>query len=282
MHIQIKIVALALGAVWGSFCNMLISRIPSRQSISGRSRCPECENTLRVFDLIPILSYIILRGKCRHCGQKISSRYLMVEILMSVLFLLSYIQTGPRPVHFLIYISYCTAAILVAFIDFEKTIIPNIVLLPAALIALCSSAFTLHPQAPHLTVAMIGGILGGAVFLLLAIVTGGAGMGMGDVKLVAFMGLTLGPLPLIPAVLLGSLSALLFAAVVMLYFRKHLQSIKSVEINLDTEEPEITQRVLGMTIINGRPAVPFGPFLSLGFLLVLFWGTKIISWWLSF
>ncbi len=281
MQIFDVIFAAAAGAVWGSFCNMLIHRIPRGESISGRSRCPSCAAQLTTIDLIPLLSYIGLSGRCRHCSVRISPRYFLVELATVALFIGTYLHVSPDPVAGLIYVAYGTSAILIAAIDFDHTIIPNVVVLPSLGVAALSAALRLDPYGPSPTQAIAGAVMGAGLFLLLLLATRGAGMGMGDVKLGAFMGTALGPLPLVPAILLGSISALVFAGVVMLLFRRELGSIDGVKIDLESEEPEITQRILGMTIINGRPAVPFGPFLSLGFLLTLFWGEQILDWWLG-
>ncbi len=271
----------AAGAVWGSFCNMLIHRIPAGKPLSGRSRCPDCGSQLSAADLIPLLSYIVLLGRCRHCRGKVAPRYFAVEAAMVVLFVATYLHLGLDLAAVAVYLAYGTCCVLVAFIDFRHTIIPNVVVLPALGVAALSAALQLDPFGPAPTRAALGAVLGAGLFFVLLLATRGAGMGMGDVKLGAFMGTALGPLPLVPAILIGSVAALLFSGAVMLLFNRDLRRIEGVRIDLDSEEPEITQRILGMTIINGRPAVPFGPFLSFGFLLVLFWGDEILSWWLG-
>jgi len=105
---------------------------------------------------------------------------------------------------------------------------------------------------------------------------------MGDVKLAAMIGLALGPVKLLVAVTIGSLAALALAAVVLVGFRGRLAQVKGVTVSMDDEvEPEITERVLGVMVINGKPAVPFGAFMAIGFVVVMFWGDVIVRAWLG-
>ncbi len=268
-----------LGAIWGSFCNVLISRIPASENISGRSRCPHCRQTLSALDLVPVLSYLLLRARCRHCGAPISARYPLVELACALLFVASYNHVGLSPAPLALHLIYVTVAVVIAVVDFEHTIIPNRMVLAGVLAALGAS---LLGAGPDILSALTGALIGGGTFMGLYLITRGGGIGMGDVKLLLFMGLALGPLQLLPAVLAGAITALLFSGAIMLRFRGELESLENVSINMkQDEEPEITGRVWGMMIINGKPAVPFGPFLTLGFLMSLFWGDLILDLWLG-
>lgn len=268
---------LLLGLVWGSFANVLIWRVPRGENISGRSHCPECGHLLSPLDLIPVASYVLLGGRCRYCRVAISPRYPLVEVLFALAFLLIPRRVGLNPVPFMLYVTYVTIALAILFVDFEHTIIPNSLTVTGVVVAIAAAALQIDPFGPSLGYSLIGGVIGGGFFALLYLVTRGGGMGMGDVKLSLFMGLVLGPFSLLLAVLLGSVLGLIMAGFVMLRFRRDLATLKSVSMNINQErEPDITERVWGMMVINGRPALPFGSFLSLGFLVALFWGDLIL------
>ncbi len=268
-----------VGIIWGSFCNVLIARIPASENISGRSRCPHCRHTLGIVDLVPVFSYLLLGGQCRYCKGPISFRYPLVEIACGFLFMLAFSRTGLAPIPLALYLVYVTVAVVIAVIDFEHTIIPNQMVLLGILAAGLGSVLGVGPE---ILSGITGALIGGGTFMILYLITRGGGIGMGDVKLLFFMGLALGPLKLLPAVLAGAVTALLFSAAIMLRFRGEMESLENVSISMDQdEEPEITARVWGMMIINGKPAVPFGPFLALGFLIALFWGEPILDLWLG-
>lgn len=270
------------GLAFGSFLNVLVARLPTGNSITGRSRCSACSETLRFMDLIPLLSYFGLKGRCRYCKSPISPRYPAIEALTSLLFVLVYLVVGPSPAQLALYLVYVMAAMVVFWVDFDHTIIPDQIVLPGAALALLAALLGLDPGGPGILMSLLGGVLGSGSFLALFFLTRGGGMGMGDVKLMLFMGLALGPLGLLLSLLVGSFSALGFAGLVMLARRGALSQLESVEIHLDQEEePEIRERVWGMMIINGKPALPFGPFLSLGFVVSLLWGNLMLDWWLG-
>lgn len=272
------IVSLALlGLIFGSFLNVVIARVPLRQPLTGRSRCPSCLKTLRAIDLIPLLSLMILKGRCRYCGVSISLRYPAVELLVSVLFVLTYWSVGQDPLRLVVYAIYGMVATVVFFVDFNHRIIPDQVILPAAALTIIVAIFGLDPGGPSPLMSMLAGIFGAGTFLGMHLLTGGEGIGMGDVKLVLFIGLAMGPVKLILAVLLGSLTGILFAASVMILQRSALCLVyKSNE-----EETETPEQIWGMMIVNGKPALPFGPFLSLGFWIALIWGDLAINTWLD-
>jgi leader peptidase (prepilin peptidase)/N-methyltransferase len=276
-------VFLAFGIVFGSFANVLIARLPDGQSIGGRSRCPACSHELSPADLIPLLSWLWLRARCRYCRAPISARYPAVELLTGVLFLATWRSIGIVNLQLAIHLIYCLAMIVIIFTDFERAIIPNTVVLPIAAIALGAAVFGLDPAGPSLLAGLLTAMGGAGLFLLLYVISGGGGMGMGDVKLMLFLGLALGPLKVLLTVLAGSVPALLVAAVVMTLFRPRLQQLKSVSISMaDEEEPEIEERFLGIMMINGRPAVPLGTFLAMGYFFAQFFGDQVIKIWLGF
>ncbi|MDP2871637.1 MAG: prepilin peptidase [Bacillota bacterium] len=270
------------GLVWGSFFNVLIWRLPRLKSTGGRSHCTSCGHTLAPQDLVPLFSYLWLRGRCRYCGAGISARYPVVEGLTGVLSALTFLRVGPAPAALGIHLFYVAAMVVIFCTDLDRAIIPNAVVVPGLVVALAAALLRLDPFGPRLLMALAGGLAGGGFFLLLFVVTQGGGMGMGDVKLAAMMGLALGPLKLLVAVMIGSVSALVLVGVVLLRFRSRLAAMQSVAVSMDQDvEPDITERVWGVMVINGRPAVPFGAFLAVGFVVVLFYGDAIVRVWLG-
>lgn len=276
-------VFLAFGIIFGSFANVLIARLPDDQTIGGRSRCPVCKHELAPSDLVPLLSWLWLRARCRYCRAPISARYPAVELLTGFLFLATWRYVGVVNAQLALHLIYCLSMIVIIFTDFERAIIPNTVILPITAIALVAAVFRLDPAAPSLLAGVLTAIGGAGLFLLLYVLSGGGGMGMGDVKLMLFLGLALGPLKVLLAILAGSVPALLVAVIAMTLFRPRLQQLKSVSVSLaDEEEPDIEERFLGIMMINGKPAVPLGTFLALGYFFAQFFGDQVIKIWLGF
>lgn len=270
------------GLVWGSFFNVLIWRLPRQESIAGRSHCTSCGHTLAPLDMVPLFSYVWLRGRCRYCGAPISARYPIVEGLTAVLSALVFLRVGPAPAALGLYLFYVAAMVVIFFTDMDRAVIPNGVVVPGIVAAAVAALLRLDPYGPGPLMALAGGLAGGGMFALIYVATRGAGMGMGDVKLAAMLGLAHGPLKLLVAAMIGSVAALALAGVVLLRFRSRLAAIKGVTISMDQDvEPDITERVLGVMVINGKPAVPFGAFLAVGFLVVLFFGDVIVRAWLG-
>lgn len=237
------------GLVVGSFLNVCIYRIPLGETVvTTPSHCFACGNRLRARDLVPVLSYIFLRGKCRYCGVKISWQYPLVELVTGLIFLATVFTWG---------ISWGGLAMLMFFsmlvvttvIDLYHQIIPDGVLLVGGLLGL---PMVYLQSMEQLKWGVIGFFAAGLVLLLIALASKG-GMGGGDIKLAAVMGLYLGlksvALALFLSFLLGGLVGIL----------------------------------LLVTGIKGRKdAVPFGPFLALGAIITAFWGEKIFAWYLGF
>jgi leader peptidase (prepilin peptidase)/N-methyltransferase len=254
LQIQITIFAFVLGAVMGSFGNVLIHRLPKGQSIvSPGSRCPSCGAPVRWFDNVPILSYAVLRARCRACGAPISALYPLVEALTGLLFAgLVWrvgIQAAAVPLAIL-----CWALVVVSFIDLGHRIIPDAISLPGIALGLAASFL---PGFPRPVDSLIGAAAGGG-FLFVILFTyekimKDEGMGMGDVKLLAMIGAFLGwqalPVTILVASLTGTLAGVGFA--------------------LARSEP-----------VRKFP-VPFGPFLALGAVVHLFFGVEMILWYLG-
>jgi leader peptidase (prepilin peptidase) / N-methyltransferase len=237
------------GLLLGSFLNVVIWRLPRGESLSHPgSRCPHCGTPLKPWDNIPVVSWLILRGRCRNCGEPISRRYPLVEILTVVLMALVVIVEGP---HKQIWLGFAFVLLLVpiAFIDLDLRLIPNKLTLPGAVVAVVLTAVL---ESDKLVEHLIAGAAAFG-FLFAAAVVYPAGMGMGDVKLAGMMGLFLGR-AVGPAMLIALLSG----------------------------------SVLGAAIIarkgraEGRKtAIPFGPFLAFGGLVGLYWGDDIVRWYLD-
>ena len=189
------------GALIGSFLNVVIHRVPLGESIvSPGSRCPECRTELRPWDNIPVVSWLVLRGRCRHCGAGISVRYPAVELLTALSFAGVAAARGVDD-DLVLQLPLVAVLIAVAGIDLEHRIIPNKILLPAAVYGVVAGAIVMTGDLLELVIAGAGAFLA----MLLIALAYPRGMGMGDVKLAGVMGLYLG-LSVIPALFIGFLS----------------------------------------------------------------------------
>jgi len=264
MNVLLICLAFIFGTIIGSFLNVVIWRIPSGQKLTGRSRCPACRKILGVLDLVPILSFIFLRGSCRRCGQKISPRYPLIEALTGSLFAWSayYISpTGLLTFAVLARTDFILAILIVIFaIDFEHYLIFDSVLIFGG-----TGAILLNLMLDILSPARHGFWASGSVlailsagvctlpFYLLWWASRGKWLGFGDVKLALFLGLALGwPLSFVGiflGILLGGISGLLLLA----WGNKTLKS-----------------------------KLPFGTFLSLAAAVTLFYGSVLLNWYLGF
>jgi len=242
------VVMFLLGLFFGSFFNVCIWRIPRRKSIVfPPSHCPHCKAPIRFYDNIPLLSYLLLRAKCRKCGQPISARYPLVEGLTGILFLLLALKFGVSW-QFLRGLVFTGLLVIISFIDLDFKLIPDTISLPGVAVGLLSSLLV-HELVP----ALIGAVLGaGIVFLagwLWKLATRKAGMGSGDIVLAAMMGSFLGWQQLLLAIFIGVVLGVIIGGGEALLKKR----------NLD------------------RP-IPFGPFLALGSVIALFLGQMILRW----
>jgi len=185
----------ALGAIFflfglsmGSFLGVCIDRLPANKSIvRPPSYCDDCGHKLGVLDLVPILSYLVLRGRCRYCGAKIPYTVLLVELATAGLFLLFWYQFGLSR-QFALALIYSCFFVVIFFIDIKHYLVLNKVIYPAIIIALIIAVAT---QYSDIKVPLLGGLVGGAIPFLIALIVPG-GMGMGDVKLGVFIGIIVG------------------------------------------------------------------------------------------
>jgi leader peptidase (prepilin peptidase)/N-methyltransferase len=237
-----------MGAAVGSFLNVAAHRLPLRQSIvRPRSRCPECDEQIAGYDNVPILSWLVLRGHCRSCGAPISVRYPLVEALTAGLYVAVALRAGSAGELWpgLVLVSML---VLVAAIDIEHRIVPNRVLAPAALTALLLWVLADPGRLPENLIA--GAAAGG--FLLIAAIAYPGGMGMGDVKLAAVMGIFLGR-AIAPALLVGFAVGVIVGAGI----------------------------VLARGLEARKHAIPFAPYLALGGIVGQLFGSDIINWYLD-
>ncbi len=246
-------VSVILGLIIGSFLNVCIFRIPRNYSIiSPGSSCTACKTPIQPWDNIPIISYIILAGKCRQCGEKISLIYPAVELLNGLLYACVYLTYGPGwhlPLLFL----FVSAMIVITFIDLEFQIIPDVITLPCIVLGLVAAQFYVaDPFSAHSVLgflnSLIGCLSGGVIFWLIVILSRG-GMGGGDVKMMAMVGAFTGWKGVFLTTLIGSVAGSLIG--------------------------------IGLMVFTGagrKTKVPFGPFLALGSLITIFLGNLIFNW----
>ena len=234
--------ALALG----SFLNVVAARVPLRRSVvHPRSECMSCETPIAARDNVPVLSYLLLRGRCRSCGARIPWRYPAVELATALLVAGSFARFGLSG-HAFVAAFFCAALVAVSATDIEHHIIPNRIVVPAAAIVLVAQT-ALHPS-PEWAIAA----LGASGFLFAFALAYPAGLGMGDVKLALLMGAMLGrTVPV--ALMVGMLSALVPAVILLV---RHGSKARKM-------------------------GVPFGPFLALGSVVALFVGHAILHQYLT-
>ncbi len=244
----IAMLAGAVGAAVGSFLNVVAYRLPRGESlVHPPSRCPGCGNAVRAYDNVPVLGWLMLRGRCRSCRVAISPRYPLVEGVSAVLAVAVAVSAGSVRQAAL---GFALVAVLVpvALIDFDHRIIPNKITAPAAVLALAIGLATKPSAVPGQLIA--GAAAGG--FLLVFVLLYPRGMGMGDVKLAGVLGLFLSASVAV-AVMAGVLLGTMVGAGVM----------------------------ARVGVERGRKtAVPFGPFLAVGGLFAFFAGPAIVHWYL--
>jgi len=241
------------GLVIGSFLNVCIHRLPASQSIvHPRSRCPQCGHLIRVYDNIPVLSYLILRGRCRDCGARISLRYPVVELLSGAFAAMAVARFGLGWQALLMY-ALIAAFLVITFIDLDHRIIPDVITLPGIPIGLAAS---FGPGMISPLESLVGILAGGGSLFLVAwgyqLVTQREGMGGGDIKLLAMIGAFIGWKGVLLTIFIASLTGTL-AGMALIFRRRG----------------------------DMKLAVPFGPFLAVGAIAYLFMGPELMSWYLA-
>ncbi len=247
------VVSIIFGALIGSFLNVCISRLPKEESIVWPgSHCPHCGTPIKFYDNIPLLSFILLKGKCRHCHHPISLQYPLVEGTMALASLILFMKFGPS-LSFVFYFAFLASLIVITVIDLYHQIIPDVISLPGIGVGLGASLLI-----PEITFfdSLAGALLGGGSLFLVATVYRWLfkreGMGGGDVKLLAMIGAFLGWKAVILTILSGSLIGSIIGIAIMIMKGKDF-----------------------------KYAIPFGPFLSIGAVISLFCQNEIIFWYLQ-
>jgi leader peptidase (prepilin peptidase)/N-methyltransferase len=280
------IMSFVLGTTVGSFCNVCISRWPAGLSIvKPRSRCPKCMNEIPWYDNIPLLSWVLLRAKCRNCDLPISVVYPTVELITGLLFLAAYWHFGYSPAT-PVYMVFCAGMVIITFQDLADWTIPDEITLPGLPIGIALSlAGMFWGEATGLRVqsvfdAMGGALLGGGIIFALDRITvlllKKPGMGMGDVKLLAMLGAFLGWKGAIGALMMASIIGSFVGVSVLLYYRN-----RGEEAGTGDSRPGKEARNSDDEITLEGHYLPFGPYLAVAGLIYLFFGPELINWYLA-
>ena len=247
------VIVFLFGAVIGSFLNVCIYRLPREESVAWpASHCPSCAQPIAMYDNIPILSYLILRGRCRTCQVPISIQYPLVEAANAIGYLAIFWIFGFTPVAY-VYAGMLSALIVITGTDLSHTMIPDAVTLPGIVVGLLCAAVILPIG---LVDSLLGVALGGGILWALAWVSpyvfGKEGMGGGDIKLMAMVGAFIGWQPVLLAIMIGSF----------------LGSVVGVGL-------------IAVGILRRDQYIPFGPFLAAGSLLALLFHQPLLDWYWS-
>ncbi|HNR14379.1 MAG TPA: prepilin peptidase [Thermodesulfobacteriota bacterium] len=245
--------AFIFGTIIGSFLNVCIYRLPQETSIVfPGSHCPRCGQPIRFYDNIPLLSYLILAGKCRYCRASISFQYFLVEMASGIFSLLVFLHFSLS--EYFVYFGFIASLLVVTGIDLKHKIIPDVISLPGIVIGFACS-FVL-PRITYVD-SLLGIALGGGTLLTVSVVyyavTKTEGMGGGDIKLLAMIGAFLGPKAVVAVIFISSCVGSLIG--------------------------------IGIILLKGKDrkyAIPFGPFLALGAVIFVFWGDALLNWYQRF
>lgn len=242
----LAIVAAAVGGLLvGSFLNVVVWRLPRGESlVRPASRCPGCETPIKPYDNVPVLSWLLLRGRCRNCGTRISPRYPLVEAATAALYV-AVVVGRHGALEIVLGLLLVTALVPITLIDLDRRLIPNAITLPASVAAIVAG---LALDIAYVPEQLIAGVAAGGFFLLAALAYP-RGMGMGDVKLAGMLGLYLGR-AVAPAIFIALIAGVLVGAVIM--------------ARLGARE-------------GRKAAVPFGPFLALGGIIAMFAGNDLMD-----
>ncbi len=270
----ITIIIILLSLIIGSFLNVCIYRLPLQKGVDdqppqdisvskpARSFCPKCKKTLLWWHNIPVVSWMMLRGRCYYCKENIPWRYPLVELLSVFFALLSFQQHGPTLTALLIYL-FSIALVVISFIDLDYYIIPNEISLPGTalgvVVAIINQFFPIFapPVVSGIMDAFWGLLVGaGSLYFISEVylkLRKQEGLGMGDVKLLAMCGAFFGPMASFYTIFVGSLIGSLFAVVGMIFMGR-----------------------------SSTSRIPFGPYLSAATLMYLYSGQLVLDWWFSF
>jgi len=247
---MIEFILFIFGACIGSFLNVCIYRLPHSKSIVyPPSACPGCDTPIQFYDNIPILSYLLLRGKCRRCQTVISIRYPLVELMVGLFAVCVYLKFG-LTLEALIIFFLIASLVVITFIDIDHRIIPDVISLPGIPLGFAASFFL--PAITYVD-SLLGILVGGGSLLLVAwvysLITHKEGMGGGDIKLLAMIGAFVGWKGVLLTIFLSSAIGTLCGLMVMIRSGK-----------------------------NMKLAIPFGPFLAIGAMIYIFFGKALLFW----
>ncbi|WP_373893056.1 A24 family peptidase [Virgibacillus sp. CBA3643] len=249
MDVIFVVLFFLFGLIFGSFFNVVGLRVPRNQTFSNdRSFCPACKHILSWYELIPVVSYVIQQGKCRHCHGKISSIYPIIELTTGFLFMISYVMIGLQ-------LELITALLLISMLviilvsDITYMLIPNKVLL--FFLPLIILMRIVQPLDPWWS-AFAGGLIGSAIIALIILVSRG-GMGAGDMKLFGVLGVVLGVEKVLVAFFLSCIIGAIIGMMLLLF-----------------------------KIIDRKQQVPFGPYIVVAALLTYFYGDSLLNWYFTF
>jgi leader peptidase (prepilin peptidase)/N-methyltransferase len=249
LHVLIAVYVAVLGLIIGSYLNVVIHRLPRGVStVWPRSSCTSCGAAIRAWDNLPVVSYLLLRGRCRQCGARISWRYPAIEAATSLLFVLCFERFGLRPAA-LAAAFFCSLMVILAAIDIEHMLLPDRITLPGIVLGI---ALQLWVPWAGLGGAILGAVLGAGILLAISgawyLLRGEEGMGLGDVKMLAMVGAFLGWKGVVVTLFVSTLTG---AALGLVLARKSSAGLKA--------------------------KLPFGAFLALGALVALFAGVPLVD-----
>lgn len=262
MTIIFSLFVFIFGLIVGSFLNCIIYRTEQEESfLGGRSKCPKCQHSLNWKDLVPVFSFLFLKGKCHYCREKISWQYPLVELLTAFLFLTIFNYQLPIFNEFLIinfqnlftvlclFLISCFLVLIFVY-DLKKSLIPDMFIYPAIIISIIYQLFSGGQTFLNLLLAIL---IGSGLFLFIFLISRGKWIGFGDVTLGLFMGLFLGFPNIIVALFLGVFLGAIIGLGLMFFKKKNISS-----------------------------EIPFGPFLITGTVISFLFGSQIINWYLKF
>lgn len=246
MPVIYAILLFIFGIIIGSFLNVVIYRLPKHESIVfGPSHCMNCNEKIKSYDLIPILSYLILGGKCRHCHTKISIRYPLIEFFNGLLYVWIFSVYGIT-LDSVLLMAFTSSLLVIAMIDFDTMDIYDGVLVTILILGVLRLALNFD-SFPN---AALGGLIVSIPLYIIAMLT--QGIGGGDVKLMAVAGFFLGVKATVVGTFIGILTGGFWGIILLTLFKK-----------------------------EGKAMIPFGPFLCLGMFLASLYGTQIANWYLG-
>ncbi len=253
---MLYVIVFVFGLIVGSFLNVCIHRIPREESIvRPSSKCPKCGSPIKPWDNIPVISYILLKGKCRYCGEPISIRYPLVEFLNGLFYVLVLWRYG-LTVTAIAYMAYLSALIVITFIDFDFQIIPDVITLPGAVIAFVLAIFVVVDPFDRTEVlgfkqSLLGLSTGFGLYYAIAVLSRG-GMGGGDIKMMAMVGALTGWKGVLFTTFFGSLTGSVVGIGLMLFKGK-----------------------------GRKTKIPFGPFLAFGSSMSVLFGKELLELYLN-